>query len=200
MRRFIPWVMATAVAALWTLGGGGVAHAAADGYIDIASGEVLTHQGKSIRVDVDFGNAGDEVLENVGVICFWGASLGTRGDIDPGPFDTVDDSVPDAVAGGASVYGMILDDVDVKPGKSYNFRFDIDITAADGWSDEIVCMLGSAASVPGGGELVAVDVVGVEVEFGAAACEDGGWESLTRFDGTAFPSQGACMRYVNTNK
>lgn len=77
MRRFIQWLTAAPVAALWTLGGGGVAHAAADGYIDIASGEVLPHQGKSIRVDVDFGNTGDEVLETVGVICFWGASLGT---------------------------------------------------------------------------------------------------------------------------
>jgi len=31
-------------------------------------------------------------------------------------------------------------------------------------------------------------------------CKDGGWQSLTRADGSAFKNQGDCIQYVNTGK
>jgi hypothetical protein len=32
------------------------------------------------------------------------------------------------------------------------------------------------------------------------ACKDGGWQFLTRADGTPFKNQGDCIQYVNTGK
>ena len=32
------------------------------------------------------------------------------------------------------------------------------------------------------------------------ACKNGGWQTLTRADGSSFKNQGDCIQYVNTGK
>ncbi len=47
------------------------------------------------------------------------------------------------------------------------------------------------------GELTATVIV---YPISKDACKDGGWQNLSRQDGTAFKNQGNCVSYVNTGK
>ena len=45
-----------------------------------------------------------------------------------------------------------------------------------------------------------VNLLSVNEATTVAACKNGGWQSLTRFDGSLFKNQGDCIQYVNTGK
>ena len=50
------------------------------------------------------------------------------------------------------------------------------------------------------GGAVTYDFEPYRVATSAAACKNGGWETLRRADGTPFKNQGDCVSYVNTGK
>ena len=50
------------------------------------------------------------------------------------------------------------------------------------------------------GDTTTYDFEPYEVATTQEQCKDGGWESVTRDDGTGFKNQGDCIQYVNTGK
>jgi hypothetical protein len=45
-----------------------------------------------------------------------------------------------------------------------------------------------------------VSLLSVNVAGNVSACKNGGWQQLTRSDGTIFMNQGDCIQYVNTGR
>jgi len=45
-----------------------------------------------------------------------------------------------------------------------------------------------------------VSLLSINLAGNASACKNGGWQDLTRADGTIFTNQGDCIQYVNTGK
>jgi len=45
-----------------------------------------------------------------------------------------------------------------------------------------------------------VSLLSVNLAGNASACKNGGWQQLTRADGSTFTNQGDCIQYVNTGK
>jgi hypothetical protein len=50
------------------------------------------------------------------------------------------------------------------------------------------------------GDTVTYDFEKYHVATTKDQCKDGGWQNVTRADGSAFKNQGDCVSYVNTGK
>ena len=120
------------------------------GYIQINNGDIVTNEGQSFQVVSQFGNRGDQVLRNVAVICSWDSRLGEVGNVYAGPFMTTVKQI-NAVAGGATINGFVIDDVDLIPGQNCNFSFDVLVEAQRNFVTYLQCWLVSARYVPGQG-------------------------------------------------
>ena len=45
-----------------------------------------------------------------------------------------------------------------------------------------------------------MSLLSVNEAANVSACKNGGWQGLTRTDGSIFANQGDCIQYVNTGK
>jgi hypothetical protein len=111
------------------------------GYIRINNGRIVTNPGQQPQVVVQFGNTSGVTLNNISVLCFWNANLGTPGATYPGPFSAINTVNDGPLFAGTYDSARSANAISLIPGQNYNIAFNINIGLPSNHSGFVGCQL-----------------------------------------------------------